>query len=460
VGLVVALLGAAALVFGSLPGAAQPQPSWAPVSPGVHLVQPAFWASFADAQAVDGTVVLTGHTDAVGEPELLAAPDGARVAVAHDFRLVTTLRATGDGRAVLALIDVPAGEEPPGAGRIEVGFEAGQVVLAAFGHDPAAPLDSQRISAPVTPTRPTPLVVSRIGPDVHLELGGEQVASVAAPDLFAGGQVWLGARVASDTTLTVQSLDVLAPATEAGEAHVLRCTPARLLIASSEMATNSSQIAWVSLADGTVSPVEIIPNQLQRTYLVATSPDGRWATYYQRSATAPSDRFVVDTWVMDLVSDTRYRLVEGNAPIAWSGDSHAVVLGERPFLMATVPTGDLVATEGQLVAATAMRSTVSPDGAYRATVASMPNGAAGVTITDVSAGELRLRVATGRGAVQLAWSPDSTKLAYTSGVDTASGLDWRLRMVDLNDDQVTLVDSTRQLEVHSVLWVPALPGCP
>jgi hypothetical protein len=106
-----------------------------------------------------------------------------------------------------------------------------------------------------------------------------------------------------------------------------------------------------------------------------------------------------------------------------------------------------------------MRTVVSPDHAYRATVASMPNGAAGVSITDAS-GELVQRIPTGRGAVQLAWAPDSTRLAYTSGTDTASGLDWRLRVVDLRTHEVSLVEPTRQLEVHSVLWLSAAPECP
>ena len=70
-----------------------------------------------------------------------------------------------------------------------------------------------------------------------------------------------------------------------------------------------------------------------------------------------------------------------------------------------------------------------------------------------------MSIPTGRGAVQLAWSPDGTHLAYTSGVDTPQGLIWRLRMVDLSEKSVSLLDSTGETEIHSVVWAPALSGC-
>jgi hypothetical protein len=89
----------------------------------------------------------------------------------------------------------------------------------------------------------------------------------------------------------------------------------------------------------------------------------------------------------------------------------------------------------------------------RAGVATMPTGAAGVNIADITAGELIMNIPTGRGAVQLAWSPDSRRLAYTSGVDSPNGLIWRLRIVDVAERSVALVEDTRDLDIHTVLWV-------
>ena len=136
------------------------------------------------------------------------------------------------------------------------------------------------------------------------------------------------------------------------------------------------------------------------------------------------------------------------------------MLGERPYLMATVPDGELVATSGELVMASAMRTVLSPDGRLRASVATTPNGAGGVNITDASSGEPIMDVPTGRGAIELAWSPDSSRLAYTSGVSGPDGLTWRLRIVDLADQRVTVLPSTQEMESYSVVWAPPPPGCP
>src|SRR5712691_9986292 len=170
----------------------------------------------------------------------------------------------------------------------------------------------------------------------------------------------------------------------------------RLLVAGSESANAPTALWWVWPDENKVEQVEGSENL--RSFLVAVSPDHRWVTYYQRSPLA-TDRFVVDTWVMDLETDERFKLVEGNAPIAWIADSKAVVLGERPYLMATVPDGELVPTLGELVRADAMRTVLSPDGLFRASVATTPSGAAGVNITDASTQDPIMSIPTGRGAV-------------------------------------------------------------
>jgi len=195
---------------------------------------------------------------------------------------------------------------------------------------------------------------------------------------------------------------------------------------------------------------------------VAFSPDQRWVVYYQGPAdyNPATQRFVVDTWVMDLQTDERVKLVSGNSPIGWISDSSAVVLGQRPTSMALVPTGDIVPTQGTLQYAQSMRSAVSPDQRLKAVVERTPQGAGGISIVDAASEDEVLHVQTGRGAPQLAWSPDSTRLAYTSGNDSAGGLLWRLRTIAMTDQRPTLLGSTQDLSLHSVLWAPPLSGCP
>jgi dipeptidyl aminopeptidase/acylaminoacyl peptidase len=141
-------------------------------------------------------------------------------------------------------------------------------------------------------------------------------------------------------------------------------------------------------------------------------------------------------------------------------DSSAVVLGERPTSMALVPTGEIVPTQGNPEYAQSMRSAVSPDQHVVAVVDRTPQGAGGISILDAASKAEVLYIQTGRGAPQLAWSPDSTRLAYTSGNDSPTGLLWRLRMMVMTDRQPTLLGSTQDLSLHSVLWAPPLSGCP
>jgi hypothetical protein len=235
-----------------------------------------------------------------------------------------------------------------------------------------------------------------------------------------------------------------------------RCAGDRLLVAGSESASSPLALWWVWPDENLVQ--QVAGSADQSSYLVAVSPDHRWVSYYQRSPLA-TERFVVDTWAMDLATDERFKLVDGNAPIAWSADSSAVVLGERPYLMATVPDGQLVATAVDVVPAASLRTVLSPDGRMRASVAGTPTGAAGINITDAGTQESIMSIPTGRGAVQLAWSPDSSRLAYTSGTDSPDGLVWRLRLVDVADQQVALVEATAGMELHSVVWAPPLPDC-
>jgi hypothetical protein len=306
------------------------------------------------------------------------------------------------------------------------------------------------------------VAVSRTNDAFGIEVSGQSVGELDDPGLFTSGTAIVGARVGADNRLTLNALEVQVRSSPnaTNAAQVSRCAPDRLLIAGSPSdETELTGLYWLYPdTDPTlIRPIEL--RQTQRSFLVAISPDNRWVTYYQRSSQATNDRFIVDTWILDIATDERTMLVDGNAPLGWIADSSAIVLGDRPNLMAAVPSGELVPTTGQLIAADSMRMVTSPNGRYRAAVGNTPSGAAGFNILDTSAGELIVSLPTGRGAVQMAWAPDSTHLAFTSGTDSSAGLIWKLREVDLTDQSVALVESTRDMAVHSALWTPRSAAC-
>jgi hypothetical protein len=259
--------------------------------------------------------------------------------------------------------------------------------------------------------------------------------------------------VASGNTLTVHRLSILA---RSAAVYVDRCAPARLLVAGSPDGEVFSGLWWVLPDQGLVRAAEA---SAQRSFLVAPSPDGRWVAYYQRSSTDPSDRFVIDAWVIDVATDDRFKLAEDSSPRAWTANSRAVVLGERPALMASVPTGELLPSAGPFATADGMRSAISPDRQWRATVATSSRGSVAVELFASDSSEPVMSIPTGLGPVQLAWSPDSSRLAYTSSMAGPNCIVWRLRMVDVAERSVALVDSTRALQLHSVVWVPQLGDC-
>jgi hypothetical protein len=399
-----------------------------------------FWEGLRGVSATDGIVVLDGQPDG----GLVIDRYGPRLDAPGDFRVVTTLQASADGLAAIALID-PASLD--GSRRLEVGLDHGQIVVGDFD----ANAGSWQTFATDVPLGPLTLGVSRVAGEFEVQVSGQSVTQFADPRMFDAGQVGLGVRVAEGNQLTLYALDVQAPLERPTSVRIERCAPPRLLVGGPDA------MWWVWPETGLLRQVG--PPQPERAYLVAVSPDGRWVTDYQRQSQVQAERFVVDTWVMDLATDERSKLVEGNSPIGWIADHSAVVLGERPQLMALVPNGALEPTSGQLVLADSMRGLTSPDGRLRAVVATMPTGAAAVSIVDLQSGEPLMNIPTGRGAVQLAWSPDSSHLAYTSGVDSPLGLSWRLRMVDLSAKSVSLLDATGEMEIHSVVWAPALAGC-
>jgi Tol biopolymer transport system component len=201
--------------------------------------------------------------------------------------------------------------------------------------------------------------------------------------------------------------------------------------------------------------VRQVESSSQRSYLVAPSPDGHWVSYYQRSSTDPSDRFVVDAWVIDVATDERHKLVQDATPRAWNAASKGVVLGERPYLMATVPDGELVPTEGPLIAADGTRTVMSPDGQLRATVATSTRGSVALELFEPDQTDPFMSVPTGLAQIQMAWSPDSSRLAFVSSMAGRDGIVWRLRMIDVAERTVAPVESTLDLYLHSVVWLAA-----
>lgn len=237
------------------------------------------------------------------------------------------------------------------------------------------------------------------------------------------------------------------------------CTSTRLLVAGADATGAQAGMWWLWPDDGVIEQVD--PGTTYRSYLVDVSPDARWVLYYQadNAYNPATDRFVVDTWVMDLETSERFEIVPGSAPLGWVADSSAVVLGERPNTMARVPDGEQVPSQGTLVMPLSMRSVVSPDGQLRAAVEKTPQGASGISISDVASDDEVIHVPTGRGAPQLAWSPDGARLAFTTASDSHEGLIWQLHMLDIASQTVSVVDLTRDLQLHSVLWPPPPPDC-
>jgi hypothetical protein len=437
---------------GADPLLARSAEQWLPAAGGANLVRPAFWEGLAGATAADGAVSI--ETQDGASP--LVDRFGPRVHASGDFRLVANLQAETPGLAALTLLDdVPEDEWGPAMRRIELGLVNGSVVVNVF--DGASPTPAEQHTFQTdTPQGPLTVGLSRVGGQFLVEVSGTPAGRFDDPGVFSSGTLLLGARVAAGNQLSLSGLEVQTPADRPAGVHVDRCAPPRLLVAGADQTDVHTGLWWIWPDDNSLRQVE--DSQNQRSFLVATSPDKRWVLYYQRSST-PSDRFIVDTWVMNLATDERIKLVDESAPLDWIADGSAVVLGERPYLMAMVPSGELAPTVGALAGDSALRTALSPDGKLRAVVAATPTGAGGINIYAAGTTEPVQSIPTGRGAVELAWSPDSTHLAYTSGVDGPDGLIWRLRVLDLADGSVTLVDTPGDLQIHSVVWVPALSGC-
>ena len=439
------------------PASAQPAPAWRIVQDGANLVQPVFWEAVPGASTDGGVVTLAGS------PATDAAPwvdrYGPRMHVTADFAVSASLQAKTDSLATLSLVDgVPEDQWGPAMRRVEMGLQDGSVVFAMFDGQSVTPVDRQVFGTDAG-LGPVTLRVAREGDTLSVALSGEEVARVVDPGVFATGEVLLGARVAPDNVLTVAALDVQAPPGKEAGVRIDRCTPTRLLAAGTDGANPDTGLWWIWPDDGFVRRVD--PGATGRSYLVSVSPDERWVAYYQAPAdyNPATDRFVVDAWVMDLETDARIKLMAGATPIGWTSDSGAVVLGEHPDLMVRVPSGDVVPTTGTPVYALSMRSALSPDQQLRAVVDRTPQGANGISVLAADSGDEVMHIPTGRGAPQLGWSPDSARLAFTSGNDAAGGLIWKLRVADLASKSVSLLEATQDFLLHSVLWAPPLPGC-
>jgi dipeptidyl aminopeptidase/acylaminoacyl peptidase len=235
------------------------------------------------------------------------------------------------------------------------------------------------------------------------------------------------------------------------------CSADRLLVAGAD-ASQRNGVWWVSPDEGTLRQISSGGGAI---YFVSVSPDQRWAAYYQGpdNYNPATDRFVVDTWVLDLETEAATKLVDGSSPLGWVSDSSALVLGQHPDQMVLVPSGQVVPTQGNLMYAQSMRAALSPDQQFRAVVDTTPQGANGISILDSTSGDEVWHIPTGRGAPQLAWSRDAQRLAFTSGTDSQDGLIWKLRMASVADHSVQLVNATQDLFLHSVLWAPASPDC-
>jgi hypothetical protein len=433
-------------------------PTWQIASGGANLSRPVFWEAASGVTAADSRITITGSAEAESVPQVDRY--GPRLHVSGDFGVRANLQSTTADLAVLALADgVPADQWGPAMRRVEVGTLSGNLVFNVFDGSSSTPAASQEVSTDLS-AGPIGVGVFRLGGDFVLQVDGAEVARISDPGVFQSNTALLASRVAAGNQLSIDGLHALVPADQAAAVRVDRCTPTRLLAGGTDANGQHDGLWWIWPDDGFVREIE--PDTNASDYLVAFSPDQRWVVYYQGPPdyNPATQRFVVDTWVMNLQTDERVQLVAGNSPIGWISDSSAVVLGERPTSMALVPTGEIVPTQGTLEFAQSMRSVLSPDQRLAAVIDRTPQGAGGISILDAASKDEVLHIQTGRGAPQLAWSPDSMRLAYTSGNDSPDGLVWRLRMMVMTDRQPTLVGSTQDLSLHSVLWAPPLSGCP
>jgi hypothetical protein len=429
-----------------------------PLAPrGATLTQPAFWEDAPGVTATADGVSISGSNAST----LVVDRYGPRVhlASASSFAVTASLQAADADLAALVLLDGTSPDQwGPLTRRVEVGLQAGQLAFGVFDGTSAQPSTWETFTADA-PGGPTIVSITRDAGMLALAVSGAEVARASDPGVFQTGTALFGAHVAAGNQLILGSLEIRVPQDQLATTTIDRCTPTRLLAGGTDDSNQHDGLWWVWPDDGYIR--DINPDNLASDYVVAFSPDGRWVAYYQGpdNYNPATDRFVVDTWVMDLETDERTRLVSGNTPIGWISDSSALVLGERPMFMTLVPTGEVVPTQGNLLYAQSMRAADSPDGKLRAAVVRTPQGAAGISILDNTSGSEVAHINTGRGAPQLAWAPDSARLAYTSGNDSPAGLIWKLRTFSPGATQPALVGAARDLSLHSVLWAPPLPGC-
>jgi hypothetical protein len=427
---------------------------WGVVSSGADLLRPVYWEGVASAEIKDGMVTIT-PIEAEG---LTVLRYGPRVRARSDFGLVVSLQTSSPDLGGLALVDaLPEEHWWDGMRRLELGIQHGVLVVSVFDGTSMEPTAQDAIET-VPQGEPLTVEIRRVGGDYTVLASGNERLRFADPGLFPTGEMLLATQVQGETALTVHHLSVWGSTTSPDAVRIDRCAPDRLLIAGSDRTNVETGLWWLWPDQSLLRQIE--SSVRQTSSLVAVSPDARWATYYQRSPLAPPDRFIVDTWVLDLASDQRHKLVEQTLPLGWIPDSSAVILGSNPNLMARVPSGELVPTDQALVTTDAMKAVRSPNGQFRAVVTTGIMGAAtGIDVFDLTSQELVMHIVTGRGAITMAWSPDSARLAFTSSAGGQLELLWRLQIADIPERRVMPVETTSDLQVHSVAWVPSLPGC-
>jgi hypothetical protein len=451
---VLVLLGLLLLAWAT-PASARQSTEWLVVPSGANLLQSAYWEGYASAVATDGIVTIAP----VDEDTPAVLRYGPRLRVEGDFGLIVSLQSLSHDLGAISLVDAVGEDQQQWVGmrRLEFGIQDGAVVVGIFDGSGPDPVDWYTFDSDV-PLGPVTIDVRRIAGEFAVAVSGVEQLRFADPGVFQTGWVLLATRVQGDNQLTLHELSVEAPRSRLAGAHVERCAPARLLVAGSDASNIDTGLWFLSPDEGTLRRVEASTNQT--SFLVAVSPDVRWAAYYQRSNQAPPDRFIVDSWVIDLATDERFRLVERSTPLGWIDNSSAIVLADRPSLMVMVPGGELQPTAGVLTTGDAMKAIDSPDGRLRAVVTNGIMGSVtGVDIVDRNTAERLMTIPTGRGAITLAWSPDSTRLAFTSSQGGQNALLWRLQIATIVDRKVFSPEVTGDLQIHSVVWAPPLPGC-
>ena len=179
-----------------------PTPEWAPVPGGENLVNSDSWACVPGVTPADGRLVIAAGHDSV----TIVNEFGPHLEAAGDFGLAATVEATTRRFAGITLFGaLGQGEWWQGVKRLDLGTEAGQVIVAMWEGNSPEPTIRQEFPAAGLAGKHQ-LGIRKTGEVFTLLAQGQPLGQVADPGLFTAGIIYLGANVAPGNELTIYAL--------------------------------------------------------------------------------------------------------------------------------------------------------------------------------------------------------------------------------------------------------------